>query len=274
MDDLQRDSVSKMEWQGMKEKWWIFFSPFILLGYIFFCFKTARPIEPFVLFVLILPFILVVSYVHQKALEAFMRAFATRHGFSYTKIDDPSTLHGKLFSVGYSKTMRHVVQGFLEDPLSLFLYGYTVGSGKNSVHYAHTVASCSYKETTFPSLVLSARSQRKYGTQDLFGVVHDREVTLEPEFSQVFSLVVTEGFETEALQIFSPEILRELVKMGAEYRLEFCEHSWYLSVDKYLTTSEELEKFFATASYLAKTLGPLLHRLHDDFSAMHAYIKE
>ncbi len=240
---------------------------FFVLGIYF-----ALPLVPHLAFVVFL-FSFLVAY--GFSMTVFMKQFAKRHGFVYAKSGDTSTLSGRIFSIGNTKNMYHVVSGERGGrPLRFFHYTYTVGSGKNRTTYKHVVAEYRLQKTTFPFILLLSKNMSYTGTWDSSGVAHDIEVPLEPEFAKHFRLYTTQGYEIEALQIFTSEVLRALIEKGAGYSIEFSGSVWNLFTTKTIDTKKDIEDFFTGACFLCDTLTPLLERLHDDFAVLEERYKE
>jgi hypothetical protein len=58
------------------------------------------------------------------------------------------------------------------------------------------------------------------------------------------------------------------------YSIEFAHNRMYIYDDIHILEKENLIAMYKIAQHLLVTIGPLLDRLHDDFSALHPYFAE
>jgi len=233
------------------------------------------------LFVIVWPLALLLlisrwAYFSAKLEHEFMRQFAAAHGLRYEDRASLDSVSGRLFSKGKYKRVSNVFLGTLEErPLRLFNYKYTVGSGKNSRTYSFTVCELAFKKTEFPHILLLAPTMPvRYGSVDWFGSDRDMQVPLEGDRYKNFTLYTSEGYQIEALQIFSPELLTFLHEHAKNFSIEFAGNKVYLYDDEKILTRNTLDELYGVAQKTFTRLAPLLDRLHDDFAALHPYYKK
>jgi hypothetical protein len=207
--------------------------------------------------------------------RAFMSQFAKDHNLTYAQTAPLESVSGRLFAVGHSKKLSHVMSGFFEKyPMRLFTYHYTIGSGKNSRTYPFTVMEIAFPRTNFPFILLRSTTMPRFGARDSRGAVRDRRIPLEPVFEKHFQLLSSSGYEIEAMQIFTPSILHFLLAEGDHFSIEFAANKMYIYDDQGIGVDTKLEKLHDVATKIYATLSPLLNRLHDDFAALHPYYDE
>lgn len=215
------------------------------------------------------------ALIYVKARKLFMRYFAEAHGLKYEEGASVNSATGRLFRLGHGQSILHVIfDDFSGRPMRLFNFDYTTGSGKSSRTHPFTVLEIDFEKTVFPYILLQSRTMSKHAATDWWGIDQDRTIPLEEAFQRSFSLYATQGYETEALQIFTPDTLGFLVQNSADFSIEFAEDKMYIYDDKNISTRKELQKLYDVARKIFELLGPLLNRLHDDFAALHPYYKD
>lgn len=230
------------------------------------------------LFLLIppLPFFVLAGmwiYLYLKVEKIFMQQFAEAHGLHYEARAPLDSVAGRLFSAGHSQKISNVFSGVLDGrPLRLFNYQYIIGSGKSSSTYEFTVFELTFAKTEFPHILLFAPTMFvRYGAVDRWGSDKDVRVPLEEGPARDFALYTSEGYQIEALQIFSPETMRFLRERAQNFSIEFSGRRVYLYDDKKILTKVERDTLYAVAQEVFTQLGPLLDRLYNDFAALHPY---
>ncbi len=221
---------------------------------------------------------LIVAYIGIKATIkhfAFMKRFANENNLNYEFSIPSENLSGRLFSISNSEFTSNVLSGIHnETPIKIFNYQYTVGSGDNSRTYSFTISEITTEKTNFPYILLKSNSMPHYNSIDLFKKEKDIEISLEPEFKKTYSLYTNEGYEIEALQIFTADLLMFLRENGSHFSIEFANNKIYVYDDKLIRDEKDLSILLDLTKKIIEKIGPFLNRLHDDFSALHAYYKK
>lgn len=263
--------VNQMAWKIVRDEHRyigiVILSLAVFLSFAFI--KVFSPIVPslFTIFVISL---LYLAYVRHKAMTRFMRAFAETNGLEYIEKAPLSSVSGKLFDRGHSKSISHVVVAkFGNQKTRLFQYEYVVGRGKESKTYNFTVWEITFEKTEFPHILLRSRKMPRYSFLDR----NEKKVSLERGYGKHFQLFVTRKYEIEALQIFTPEVLQMLCEKGANYSIEFAGKSLYIYDDTNVSNTECLREIYEVAREIFDRTGPLINRLHDDFADMHRYYR-
>jgi hypothetical protein len=195
-----------------------------------------------------------------------MQQFATSLGYEYASFGDTTSVFGSLFTIGDSHFISHVLSGSKEShPVRIFLYSYVVGRGKNSRTYRYTVF-----EKTFDCIVphiLVHRPEILF-SDDVPVFPNSVDITLEGNFNKYFSLAVEKDFEMEAHQIFTPDVMEELIETSKTFGFEFIQNRLYIYTPKFIGTRAELDAMFVFSEKLCKKLEPVLHGMEGDIEAM------
>src|SRR3989344_2104055 len=260
------ESVSKIAWHLVARKY-RYISVAVAAGAVALAFLDLR-----LSLAVVLVFFGIMS---AKAGKFFMRYFAEANGLKYEEYARVDSATGRLFKLGHGQDISNVIHGdFSGRPMRLFNFNYTTGSSKHVRRHPFTVLEVDFEKTVFPYILLQSRMMSKHEATDSWGNDKDRTIPLEEVFQKSFSLYVTQGNETEALQIFTPGTLGFLVQNSADFSIEFAEDKMYIYDDKNISNRKELQKLYDVAWKIFELLGPLLNRLHDDFSALHPYYKD
>ena len=214
--------------------------------------------------ILIFPVAVILGWyenLRKKVADDFMKQFAAANGYAYDAEGSAEGLDGSLFHDGHTKEVEDIVSGYyLEHPLRLFTYHYTIGSGKHKRSFHHMVFELSF-DTHLPRILVRSRKQN-------FRFDHPNEVRLEGNFSDHFEFGVDEQYEIEALQVFTPDFMAYLLDLPQPLSIELIGNKLFLYADRVITKRHELHYFYEVARHLIERLGPLLPRIKDDVRAM------
>jgi len=234
---------------------------------------------PFLFIIPPLPFFVLAvrwAVIAAKLEREFMGQFAATHGLRYEERAPADSVSGRLFSAGDRKKVSNVFLGTLDaHPLRLFHYQYIEGSGDSSITYQFTVCELAFEKTQFPHILLLAPTMPvRYGSVNRWGSDKDVRVPLEGDAYKNFALYTDQGYEIEALQIFSPEVLTFLHEHAKNFSIECAGNKIYLYDDEQILTRSKLDELYRVARSIFEKLAPLLDRLHNDFAALHPYYKK
>ena len=214
----------------------------------------------------ILPLIIPVAgygTIKSRVQQEFMQQFAAANSFTYSAKGDMGGLDGVQFKIGYSKSVNNVVSGNFENcPISLFDYKYTVGAGKSSTTYSCTIFKLQF-DTRMPDMLLR-NNRHDFG--ELFpGKIN---LKLEGDFNKYFTLSVPAGFEVEALEVFTPDVMAELIEKAQSFSLEIIDDHMFICAYQTIASKKDLYAFYNLAEYIVKKLGPVLARMKSSAAAM------
>ena len=75
-------------------------------------------------------------------------------------------------------------------------------------------------------------------------------IQLEGDFNKYFTLKVPKGYETEAYQIFPPNVMADLIDRAKDLNFEFNGNKLYIYATKLILVREQLQAMFDLAEYL------------------------
>lgn len=195
-----------------------------------------------------------------------MKQFALNLGYTYAEEGDLLSVTGSLFNIGHSQTMKCVISGKDNDrPVRIFLYSYTVGSGKNSHTYRYTVFESTF-DGNMPHLLLN--SKKLFFSNDIPDFSSGHHISLEGDFDKYFSLYVEKEFEIEALQMFDPDFMAELIESSKSFSAEFFQNKIYVFLPKFISTRVELDTMFSVSNKLCDHLEPVVNSIRADVDAL------
>jgi hypothetical protein len=209
-------------------------------------------------FVLIIAF----SFLRMKVEQAFMQQFATANGYAFSPTKSMDGLNGAFFRLGNMGSQRafDAVSGnYGNYPIGLFLYGYVTGSGKSRQSHPYTIFQLQF-DTAMPDVVMEHKAF--FGESLLQSAAHQKEfISLEGDFNKYFSLSVPKGYETEALEVFTPDVMQVLIEKCKNLSLEIVGTNLFIYSPGYVGTESTLLNFYSIAQYFANQLGPVLSRM-------------
>ena len=210
------------------------------------------------------------AYIQQRSQNDFYAQFALANNFVFRQRGFPVGLDGALFKIGHSPRVFDAVLGMFSSlPMRLFTCSYTVGSGKESHTYTATVLEFQITNATVPDMLLEGR-QHFFGAS-LFEKWKNDERTpvhLEGDFDQYFSLSVAKGYEIEALQMFTPEVMQSFIDHFTGFSIELINKHLFIYSTKTIRTGQELGVFYDCATYCIQQLLPELSLMKSSLAAM------
>jgi hypothetical protein len=218
----------------------------------------------------ILPFFLPYlgySIARGKVQHEFMQQFAAANGFSYAPAGSLAGLDGSLFRVGHSQALQDVVSGqFQNHALSLFTYTYVTGYGRSQQVHHYTVYELQF-DVTLPDMLLENGSHA-YGESLIDKLSGKEMIKLEGDFNKYFSLNIRKGYEVEALEIFTPDVMEELVEKAKTFSLEIVNGHLFIYDNGIVGTKQGIYDFYDLAQYFIEKLGPVLMQMKPSVEAM------
>lgn len=172
------------------------------------------------------------SGVRQFRLDGFARA----NGLDYRPIAVPVALPGLIFTMGGTSVVRDLVWRDGRSPLAVANLETTIGSGRNrKVHRWGYVAL--RLPATLPHIVLDAVGNNSLLHPRLpVAFAKDQRLTLEGDFDRHFELYCPRGYETDALYLFTPDVMARFIDTVAELDVEIVDDHLFLYSPKDLST--------------------------------------
>jgi hypothetical protein len=220
--------------------------------------------------------VLIVGYsvARSKMQTAFMRQFADANGYSFSPNATMEGLNGAFFRIGHGQRRYDLVSGSYQNhPIELFLYQYTIGYGKGSRTYVYTVFRLKF-DTEMPDLVLE---QKEYSVDNSIlktAGAQKEFVSLEGDFNKYFSLSVPKGYEVEALEVFTPDVMTELIEKCKALNLEITGTDLFIYSPGAVGKENRLLDLYSIALYFGGELGPVLARMKPSLVAEQHVMQE
>jgi hypothetical protein len=225
----------------------------------------------FLSFLRLLPIAVVFGFgfwVYNKTRHEFYRQFAAANNMSYLQSGAVSGLAGALFNLGHGRTSEDIIGGSYDgNNFTMFTYRYTIGSGKSQQTYNCTVAQIDYP-SILPPILLVVDNQYFGGIVPLFSGW--QKIKPEGNFDKTFDLYSKKEFEIEALQIFTPDVMQNLLTDFRQFNLEFNDNILYVFCAHTITTKVELQKMYEFMRYLITKIEPVAIRMKSSLQAMEA----
>lgn len=204
--------------------------------------------------------IVIVSLVNGGKASAARRfrldTFARANGMSYVPSIPSPHLPGMIFGQGSSREASDLVRGDLPRFVEFANYRYTTGSGKNRTTHRWGYVAVRL-DVPLPHIVLDA-----IGNNGLFGsnlpaaFDKDQRLSLEGDFDRYFSLYCPSGYETDALYLFTPDIMARFIDNAAALDVEIVDDWLFLYAKRDLSTLDP-----ATWAWLFTAVSALLDKL-------------
>ncbi len=200
-----------------------------------------------------------------KVQRAFMQQFAKANNFEYHADWPLSEMQGELFKRGDGQSISSMIVGtYNKYTMRFFYYQFSEGSGRDRRTYSYTVSEIIFG-ASLPNIVVKSHSTFDFMNIGGFG---RKELPLESTFRDHFKVYVSANFNIEAFEIFTQEIMAELIDIAKGYDFEFVNDRLYIYKNIYVSTREELAKLLHLTEYLISSIGPRLLSIGNDVEAM------
>lgn len=235
-------NVLKATWDTIKVRWqfWVVVVTAILVGLFF----------PAAIFVIPLYLVMVIN----KIKSSFWKQFAEVNGWRYKESVDSQNEQGIMFRQGSGGGgTEHNIEGNIDGrSFRVFGYQFTVGRGDSAKTYHYTVFAFKF-DGLFPHIYLN----NKYNS---YGVSVGERIPLPGEFEKKFTLSAPRKYETEALEIFTPDVLAALLDNDFPHDVEFVDQEVLIFTSGQIDSFEQLEKEFNRALEIEDMLDEKLDK--------------
>ena len=176
---------------------------------------------------LVMPLIGIVLFVRsvwrRNGVRQFrIHRFAEANSFTYAAREDGPRLPGMIFArQGETSAFSTDLVRHESDP-SFVIANHTLatGSGKSRKEYRWGYAALRLN-TPLPHIVLDAQRNNSWGASSLPQALASRQqLSLEGDFDRHFALYCPEGYEADALYLFTPDIMARLIDSAALFDIE------------------------------------------------------
>lgn len=192
-----------------------------------------------------------------------MKRFAEANGGVYQENVMAPQLNGMIFDEGHSRTLEESIS--FKDGIEIGNYTYVKGSGKNQTTYTYSFARVALNRN-LPHMVLDAKSNNFFGSNLPDSFDSTQRLTLEGDFNNHFNVYVPNGYETDALYVFTPDVMAVLVDHGSKHDMEIIGEELFIfkSGKTKLADKSELESVLSIVSTISNELRAQSKRYVDD----------
>lgn len=169
---------------------------------------------------------------------------------------------GMIFQQGHSRILRQIVSW--DTGLEIGNYEYTTGSGKHSQLHQWGYAAVPLSRR-LPHMVLDTKHNNLFGFSNLPENFAGQGLALEGDFGRYFTLYVPASYETDALYIFTPDVMAALIDIGNKYDIEIIDDTlfFYRSQKFNLTKETELQQLLGVVERITAELHSQSTRYRD-----------
>lgn len=187
-----------------------------------------------------------------------LNGFAEANGFRYEAHAPTPPLPGMIFTrPGQSSAfVTDLLRRRTGQPLEIGNHTCVIGSGKNSSTYRWGYVAMRLPRA-LPHIVLDARGNNSLGHSTLpIAFAGQQRLSLEGDFDRYFTLYCPEGYEADALYLFSPDTMAVFVDTVARLDVEIVDDHLFLYARGQLSTldPEMWEMLFSTVETLSQRL--------------------
>ncbi|GAA4193100.1 hypothetical protein GCM10022219_14410 [Microbacterium oryzae] len=192
----------------------------------------------------------------QRERQYRLDRFARANGMSYVPVVKAPPLPGMIFGVGRERRAWDLVRGDAPRFVEFANYQYTTGSGKHKT--THTWAYVAIRlDAPLPHIVLDALGNNSiFGSNLPVGFDADQRLSLEGDFDRHFALYCPEGYEADALYLFTPDIMARFLDNAGQLDVEIVDDWMFLYTRRRISTLDP-----ATWAWLFSVVGALIGKL-------------
>ncbi|MGO2746485.1 hypothetical protein [Microbacterium sp.] len=213
---------------------------------------------PFVAVLIVLVVIGVIAFVNYRRgrIARFrLSRFAAANGMTYEDRVPNPPLPGMIFGLGRARKADQLVRGHTPRFVEFGNYEYTTGSGKNSTTHRWGYVAVKL-DVPLPNIVLDALGNNGFGTNLPASFQKDQRLSLEGDFDKYFTLYCPEGYEQDALYLFTPDIMARFIDSAAQLDVEIVDDWLFLYTKRAASTLDP-----ATWAWLFGAVGALMTKL-------------
>jgi len=231
----------------LRKKWWAFLLILVLtIGLAF-----INPIMGLA--------VLIIGTFFMKQLyeNVLFQAFANTNHFSFARSGQIEA-SGLIFDIGNSRRFSDIVTGqYLQWPLLLFIYTYTIGYGRDSHTYNRAVMAIKFS-VSLPAFVL--RRHKFLGNltdegESLKKYSYSQKVNLEGDFNKHFEVYIRPNTQDNVLAILTPDVMNMLIGLD-KYEVELTDSgTLYVYSHDLITKKQDLVDIYSIVEAIIPKLS-------------------
>ncbi|OCG75957.1 hypothetical protein [Microbacterium sediminis] len=182
--------------------------------------------------------------------------FARANGMSFLPQAEDPRLPGMIFNRGSDRRAHLRVRGQRPRFVEFANYRYTTGSGKEQTTHRWGYVAI-HLDTPLPHIVLDALGNNSvFGTNLPITFDKDQRLSLEGDFDQHFALYCPQGYERDALYLFTPDIMARFIDHVGQLDVEIVDDWLFLYTRRDVSTLDP-----ATWAWLFSVVSALMDKL-------------
>lgn len=184
-----------------------------------------------------------------------LNRFATANDLAFEINPAVPAYPGMIFQIGNARVLAERVSR-LDDPfLDIGQYKYTTGSGKNKTTHRWTYLAV-HLDRHLPQIVLDSRENNFLTSNLPVKFSHTQELELEGDFNKFFRLYCPNGYETDALYLLTPDLMKKLIDKSGNFDVEIVDNWMFFYSTGFLDLSVEsvLSHIFDVARSVGRSM--------------------
>lgn len=223
----------------------------------------------FILSFFIFSFFIVLALIYNNykelAINNVMADFARINNLGFIANKKDPAKAGLIFSEGHSRILQHAFQLPKLYNAEIGNYSFTTGSGKSSkIHnYGYLMFEI---PRNVPHMLLDAKDNNFMGMFSNLPTTfrNNQSLSLEGDFNNFFTLYAPKEYETDALYIFTPDVMRVVIENAKTYDIEIIDNKVYLYTAQHLNLTSK--QVIAHAIDVISTLARQLYEQTDNYA--------
>ena len=211
----------------------------------------------------------------EQSSQARLWRFVQENGLRYTHVADSTAHKGIIFSAGFMRRTRFVVQSGADSGQSFEIgrHSYVVsgGRGSQSAHYWWYLSID--LDRNLPHIVLDSKnntfSLAGSGLGGLESTLRkDQRIDLEGNFGEYFTLYSPHGYDADVRYILTPDLMTLLIDHANMCDIEIVDNKAYFYIRTTHPSSSKLDEvqYFDLALKIITALGPKITRQTDYYA--------
>lgn len=254
-DHLIVESVSRTAWREFWQRPLLVIGSFLCLAWVPFSISISWEIQFAIVPAALFWALAIGPFIH-KIRGRMIAQFAASNGYQYSETGSLSPQDGAIFNVpgAHSKQFSHIVTGQVADlPFRFLLYQYAVGQGRQRRTHSQSLMVIEFP-SHLPHIVVDSKSFDSLN----FDFHRDQMVQLEGDFNKYFKFYVPKEYEIEGLEIFTPNIMAQLIDKSKYFDVELINNRIYIYAKNYVDTRQKLLALHQLVETLVSELSPKL----------------
>lgn len=245
MDDIKDvQDVGQSTWSYIgKHDWWYILALFALAALLIY---LAPPLVFHISFFALMALLIGYGIIRKRVQQEFIKEFGQSIGYSYAANGDRVSVRGEIFSIGHDQVISNLLSGTYQNiPTRIFNYTFIVGYGKDKQTYTYTIFEATFRNN-MPDILLASDPQSLFWLNQS----GNEHIKLEGDFNKYFTLRVPAGYELEAYEILTPDVMAKLIDKAQRLNFEFNGNKLYIYLPGIISTKEKMQTMFDLADYL------------------------